>query len=268
MQSLSGADATPGDASFDGYYYAHCCGRPYSRDAGWLKFFDGIARRIVEDVNPRRVLDAGCALGLLVETLRNRNVDAFGVDLSSFAIDRVHESVRPFCWRGSVADAFTDDYDLIVCIEVLEHMPQLQAEAAIANFCRHTGNVLFSSSPLDYREATHVNVHPPEYWAEQFARHGFFRDVDFDASFVTSWAVMFRKGAPALPRLVSGYERRFAELSLERNELRASVNELQEVVKRLEQSELQLSQARDRISHMERSFFWKLRGVWSRLAGR
>jgi len=268
MQTPGAPDTSPDEASFDRYYYAHCCGRPYSRDAGWLQFFDGIAARIVHDIHPRRVLDAGCALGLLVETLRNRQVEAFGIDVSSFAIGQVHESVRHYCWRGSVADELSERYDLIVCLEVLEHMPQAQAEDAIANFCRHSSDVLFSSSPLDYREATHVNVHPPEYWAEQFARHGFFRDVDFDASFLTSWAVRFRKSDPVPTRLISGYERRYAELALERNELRAAVNDLQDVVKRLEQSELQLSQARDRILHMERSVFWKLRGLVQRLRGR
>lgn len=28
--------------------------------------------------------------------------------------------------------------------------------------------------------ASHINVQPPEYWAQLFARQGFFRDVDFD----------------------------------------------------------------------------------------
>ena len=257
-----------GEASFDAHYYAHSCGKPYARTDEWLRVFSAIADRIVNDIRPRRVLDAGCAIGLLVEPLRARGVDAYGVDLSTFAIANLHESVRAFCWRGSVADELTADYDLIVCIEVLEHMPRGDGEAAIENFCRHTDDVLFSSSALDYREATHVNVQPPEYWAEQFAQRGFFRDVDFDASFVTPWAVRFRKNLEPVPRLIGGYERRYARLLLERNELRASCLDLQETVKRLEETERELAQARDRIHHMERSAFWKLRNLWARISGR
>ena len=49
-----------------------------------------------------------------------------------------------------------------------------------------------------------MNVRPPEYWAEQFARQGFVRDVDFDASFITPWAVRFRRSAEPLHRVIAG----------------------------------------------------------------
>ena len=70
-----------GDASFDEYYYAHCCGDPYERTEALLTFFGGIADRLVADVAPKTVLDAGCAIGLLVEALRQRGVDATGIDM-------------------------------------------------------------------------------------------------------------------------------------------------------------------------------------------
>lgn len=209
-----------GDASFDAYYYAHCCGDPYCRSEDLLRFFGGIADRVIADIGPSTVLDAGCAIGLLVESLRARGADASGIDLSSYAIGQVHESVRAYCHHGSIADELPRQYDLIVSIEVLEHMPARAAEAAIANFCRHTDDVVFSSSPSDYKEPTHVNVHPPEYWASEFARHGFYRDVDFDGSFITPWAIRFRRGTEPLHRIVRGYERRFWELTLERNDTR------------------------------------------------
>ena len=216
-----------GDASFDAYYYAHCCGDPYYRGAALQQFFQGVAGRIVSDVAPGTVLDAGCAIGLLVESLRERGVDAVGIDLSSYAIEQVHSSVRAYCHHGSIADEFPARYDLIVSIEVLEHMPAREAEAAIANFCRHTDDVIFSSSPSDYKEPTHVNVHPPEYWASEFARHGFYRDVDFDGSYITPWATRFRRNAEPFHRIVRGYERRFWELTLERNDTRAYSIEIQ-----------------------------------------
>jgi SAM-dependent methyltransferase len=304
-----------GDASFDEYYYAHCCGDPYERSEPLLKFFGGIADRLVADIAPKTVLDAGCAIGLLVEALRQRGVDATGIDLSSYAIGRVDEGLRAYCRQGSIADEFPQRYDLIVSIEVLEHMPAREAEAAIANFCRHTDDVVFSSSPLDYKEPTHVNVHPPEYWASEFARHGFYRDVDFDASYITPWAVRFRRSAEPLHRIVRSYERRFWELLLERNDTRTYSmqvqNDLADKLHRvaeaetraaaavadreaaraelrtcrdelaaagdalavreaetarlgaaLHTAEVNLAEARDRIVHMERSLFWRMRTLF------
>ncbi|MFN2150176.1 MAG: class I SAM-dependent methyltransferase, partial [Anaerolineales bacterium] len=141
---------------FDAYYYAHGCGElPYQRNSAWLEMFENIAKRIAQDIQPKTVLDAGCALGFLVEGLRKQNVDAYGVDISEYAIENVHESIKPYCRQGSITEPFPQKYDLIVTIEVLEHMPKDQAEAAVANLCAHTDDVLFSSSPFDYKEPTH-----------------------------------------------------------------------------------------------------------------
>jgi len=208
---------------YDAYYFATGCGRLYQRDEGWLRFFDSIADRIMEDIRPSTVLDVGCAMGFLVEALRQRGVEGFGVDISEYAIQNVHPDIQPYCWVGSVTDLFPQKYDLVVCIEVLEHLPHREAEQAVENLCRHGDDVLFSSTPLDYKRATHLNVQPPEYWAKLFARHGFFRDVDFDASFITPWAVRFRKTGEPVARVVAAYERRLWRL-LQENQARRELS--------------------------------------------
>jgi len=226
---------------FDAYYYAHGCGRPYQRDDAWLRFFGGIADRIIQDIQPRTVLDAGCAWGFLVEMLRQREVSAFGVDISEYAIQNVNPEIKSYCRVDSIAEPFHQKYDLIVSIEVLEHMSPSDAERAIVNFCQHTNDILFSSTPFDYKEATHFNVQPPEVWAELFARQGFFRDMDFDASFLTPWAVRFRKRDEPIHRVVREYERRFWLLWKENTDLRSLVGELRDEITEIARS----SQARD-----------------------
>lgn len=214
------------DRFFDAYYYATGCGRPYQRDEEWLGFFDHIAAKIVSSIAPRVVLDAGCAMGFLVESLRQRGVEAYGIDLSDYAISNVDPSIQPFCRVGSVAEPFPRRYDLIVSIEVLEHMPPAEAEKAVEVFCSHTDDVIFSSTPFDYKEVTHFNVQPPEVWGELFARQGFYRDVDYDASFITPWAVRFRRKDDPVARLVREYERKFFLLWKENVDLRLLTAEM------------------------------------------
>ena len=189
---LRDAEPVVDGRTYDACYFGRYGGRTYQRNAEWLTFFAGIADRIAADVRPARVLDAGCALGLLVETLRAKGIEAFGIDFSAFAIEQVYEPVKPFCRQASVTEPLRDQYDLVVCFEVLEHLTAADGETAIANFCAHSRDILFSSSPDHYGEPTHLNTQPAEYWATRFARHDFFRDVDFDASFVAPWAVRFR----------------------------------------------------------------------------
>jgi len=219
---------------FDAYYYAHDCGRPYQRDEGWLSFFDQIAKRIVEQYEPKTVLDAGCAWGFLVEAFRNHGVEAFGVDISEYAIQNVHPEIKPYCWHGSITKPFPRKYDLITCIEVLEHMPMLEAEKAIENLCAHADEIVFSSTPFDYKEVTHINVHDPEYWAEQFARHGFYRDMEADLSNITAWAARFVKTKRTILKLVHDYERKFWQLRKENVDLRNLSGELQQGLKQQE----------------------------------
>src|SRR5215469_3567995 len=70
----------------------------------WLWFFSRIAEEIVRRLKPRRVLDVGCAKGFLVECLRDRGIEAFGFDISEYAISEVRHDIKPYCWVGSGAD--------------------------------------------------------------------------------------------------------------------------------------------------------------------
>jgi Methyltransferase domain len=192
---------------YDAEYYEHSCGQPYRHDAVWLQFFGFVADHIAGDIHPNTVFDAGCAMGFLVECLRQRGVAAWGVDISEYAIQNVQPEVRPYCRLGSITDPLPQRHDLIVCIEIVEHLTASEGEKAIRNLCNYTDDILFSSTPFDFTEPTHVNVQPPEYWAELFARYGFFHDLDFDASFISNWAMRFRKKQVSTAQLVSAYER-------------------------------------------------------------
>ncbi|MGH7641896.1 MAG: hypothetical protein ACRENX_02590 [Candidatus Dormibacteria bacterium] len=98
------------------------------------------------------------------------------------------------------------DYDLITSIEVLEHVTGSGSATAVANFCRHSKAILFSSTPEHFDEVSRINVRSPDHWAGLFALHGFFRDCDFDASFVASHAILFRS-EQKIEGVVGGYER-------------------------------------------------------------
>lgn len=166
----------------------------YERKEPWLTFYANIVDQIVRSLQPKTVMDAGCALGMIVEALWDRGVVAKGVDISDFAIKNVRPDMREHCSIGSLAEPFNEQYDLIVCIEVLEHMPADDAKLAIANFASSTDCVLFSSTPYDFEEITHVNVRPTLSWLEQFMEAGFVPDLRYDASYITPHAILFRKG--------------------------------------------------------------------------
>jgi len=93
---------------------------------------------LIEPLNPSRTLDAGCGEGETLArlgTLLGERVAA--VDLSDYSVARVRERLPAVDARvASVTDLpFGDDsFDLVLCLEVLEHLRE--PGAAVAELAR------------------------------------------------------------------------------------------------------------------------------------
>jgi glycosyltransferase involved in cell wall biosynthesis/SAM-dependent methyltransferase len=220
---------------YDKDYYEKHYNPPYKRsETRWLDFFNHIADELVRSLKPRTVLDVGCAIGFLAEAFWRRGVRAYGIDVSEYAISQVPEDLKGFCAVKSVLEPLPENfpriYDLITCIEVLEHMSPDEGQVAVKNMASKTRCILFSSTPHDDRgEPTHVNVRPVIYWLQSFAEVGFYPDLRFDASFVSPQAFVLRKGRPKanddiLPFFADSINKKF------------HVNAQQEEIARLTQS--------------------------------
>ena len=186
---------TAPDEIYDAEYYAsRCSERPYARnEPQWQQVFGGIADEIARSLRPRRVFDAGCAHGFLVEALWDRGVQAWGRDISSFAVSQARADMRSFVSQGSVADPIDGQYELVTCIEVLEQMEEGESIRAVAAIAAAAPKVLFSSSPTDLAQPTHVNVKPVIWWLRQFAAAGMAPVSDYDASFVAPQAYLLER---------------------------------------------------------------------------
>lgn len=201
------------DSFYNGYFfkefYEEFGSCDYTNYEQWRTFFDRVADRIVQIYNPKTVLDAGCALGYLVAALRDRNVEAYGIDISSFAIDNVREDIRDYCKQQSITEDLPKDFpnrfDLVITIEVLEHLFPEDAELAIKKLCSYSDTIIFSSTPDDIEDPTHVNVQRIEYWSRLFAKNKFFRNLVVKTDFISPWCSVYETGKEVAD-IVSEYE--------------------------------------------------------------
>ena len=196
------------------------------RDSKYTKGnLERVAKRIVEDWHPKTVLDAGCAMGHLVAAMRDMGVEAYGIDISEYAIEQVREDVRPYCAAQSLDQPFPEHFpkhfDLIFSAEVLEHIYEENIDSVIENIGASADVFLFCSTPDDLEDPTHVNVRQPEYWAKLMAKHGMYHRVDYDASFLTPYAMAFVH-QDNIPRLVEDYERRLRLCDWEKQKFTAT----------------------------------------------
>lgn len=133
-----------------------------------------------------RVLDFGCAKGFLVKALRLLDVDAYGVDVSAYAIDRVDPAVRGLCTLVTDPSdplCFSRDYDWMVSKDVFEHLSEPQLIELLQRSRERIRNI-FAAIPLglddgsgyivpDYdRDVTHVTKRPLDWWMDLFQSTG------------------------------------------------------------------------------------------------
>lgn len=129
---------------------------------------------VLEWVSPASVLDVGCGTGGWLDCFRKCGLeDVLGIDGpwvrdSELLIPEFFQQVdlsAPFA-LGRV-------FDLVVCLEVAEHLPAECAETLISSLARH-GNVVLFSAAAPYQGGTHhVNEQWLSYWVEKWAEHGY-----------------------------------------------------------------------------------------------
>lgn len=198
---------SPAASDFDeAYFHSRCGPRPYRKgEASWETFFARVADDVVRSFSPKTVFDAGCGVGFLVEALWDRGVEAHGRDISEYAISKVRRETAEYCQVGSVTDPIDGTYDLVVCLDVLEHLDADGADRAIEQLTAASDRVLFSSTAKDVGEPTHRTVRPAIYWLRRFARRGFVPVLGYDATYVSPQALLFeRAGTPSQDDVLVG----------------------------------------------------------------
>ena len=121
--------------------------------------------RIAGGVSGKRVADVACGGGIFAEALASRGAVVTGIDLSEKAIGvaRLHqyESGTNVDYRLVAAEALALEmpgaFDVVTCLELLEHVPEpASTVAACSALARRGGVVVFSTinrNPKSYAQA-------------------------------------------------------------------------------------------------------------------
>jgi len=124
---------------------------------------DYIGRRTT--LKGARALDVGCGGGLLAESLADRGAATTAIDRSAkaLAVARIHAKKTGAKVRYETSDAqswavdHADAYDVITCMEVLEHVPDVpDTVAACATMLKPGGCFFFATlnrTPRAYAQA-------------------------------------------------------------------------------------------------------------------
>lgn len=118
----------------------------------------------------KNLLEIGCAKGFLVEDLRDRGLDAWGLDVSQYCYDQASAAVQPYI---TVADVRThlstyrnNEWDFVLTRRLLECLDPADLPGVITQMnriCKNTQIHIIQTDPPDQW----YNAQPLSWWATQ-----------------------------------------------------------------------------------------------------
>jgi 2-polyprenyl-3-methyl-5-hydroxy-6-metoxy-1,4-benzoquinol methylase len=185
------APAIPIPASwYDADYFEHGRKSNWADGYSW-QAFAALFRETAEFLTTmlpeaESFLDAGCAKGFLVRTLRERGKQAWGFDHSACAIENAEESARPFLNLSSASDfEFDREFDVTLAFFLLESLTEAQALAFLKRARKQTRQafvaVIHTSENAtpgeEDRDLSHVTLRSRAWWHELIFRAGWRHDA-------------------------------------------------------------------------------------------
>lgn len=142
----------------------------------------------------RSVLDLGAGNGYFAHVFSEAGAEAHMVELSEAVLPYVFDDVE--CRIHDLREPldYGRTFELVLCIEVAEHLPESAADALCGTIARHVGRLLvFTSAPPGQGGDGHINCQPGEYWKEKLAGRGLtFAGLATDR-LKTAWARKLEK---------------------------------------------------------------------------
>ena len=149
---------------------------------------------IIDLIQPNAVVDVGCGIGTWLKVFEENNVSNFlGID--GAYVNKEELKVKP--------DSFVEhdletpyvssrNFDLVVSLEVAEHLEEQSADIFIRTLVGLGDTVLFSAAIPNQGGQNHLNEREPAYWISKFKKEGYncydvVRPVFWDNEKVDCW---------------------------------------------------------------------------------
>jgi SAM-dependent methyltransferase len=155
-----------------------------------VKRFNEILDRFEPHRKTGKLLDVGAGYGFFMEVAKERGWDVYGTELTDEAVKHCEaKGLKMFKGEFHELDIEPESFDVIVSIEVLEHVNTPVQYAKKANEILRKGGVLYMTTPnfnsiLRYRLKEQYNVieypnhlcyYTPQTFLNLFTSHGFHK---------------------------------------------------------------------------------------------
>jgi SAM-dependent methyltransferase len=146
--------------------------------------------------SPTSVLDIGSATGLYLKPFLNKGIKVTGIDYSeAAAMEDVLQIPKQYIEiRDITKQPIGLKADLVLCIEVLEHITAKDAPTAIHHIAETANTIFFTAAQPGQGGTGHVNCQPKAYWDNLFQKEGFSRYEQDEGYIKTIMAAGYHMG--------------------------------------------------------------------------
>jgi SAM-dependent methyltransferase len=140
-----------------------------------------------------KMLDVGCGEGYYVRDAMNEGINAYGIDISTHAIENALAEVKDRITFGSITEIpFADEeFDIMTAFDVIEHIdPKYTSNMVeeIRRVLKPDGIIIITTPNSNFGswvfDLTHINVRPPRFWKLIFEEHNFEVKMFYVPSFL------------------------------------------------------------------------------------
>ena len=143
-------------------------------------FANRLAAWVKQELNPATLLDIGCGPGHFVDSFRDCGIDAKGIDVD----DRVHG--KEHLTYQSLFDITNESADVVVCMEVAEHIEQALEDEVVAKVVSTVGKTLiWTAAAIGQGGIGHINCKNKNDWAEKLTNAGLVRNTTKEQQLIT-----------------------------------------------------------------------------------
>jgi SAM-dependent methyltransferase len=146
-----------------------------SIEGGSVRSAGALVPYVLELVAARSVVDVGCGNGTwAAEFIKAGVPEVLGLDGTWVHPEQLLIPREQFRAHdlANVPVRLDRTFDLAICLEVGEHLPDAQSDRLVDDLCRLAPVVLFSAAVPGQGGTSHINEQWPGYWIERFRRAG------------------------------------------------------------------------------------------------
>lgn len=149
--------------------------RFYKIHKQWKRSYEAMAKWLNSNLDFTTCMDMGCGSAYLLEYLSQYDKNVHGIEGSPSVKPFIHPSIRDKVQQLDLCNVLdVGQYDLVISMEVGEHISPEYMDTYVSNICRASHKwLVFTACYFKSNNMLHINTKKRWIWVRKIRSHGF-----------------------------------------------------------------------------------------------